>query len=67
MSDEEFERHREVEIFRRIIKPKDLSRQTALYWQEIIIQLYFFDRKKTEVEFLKTVTKNDVIEFYKVS
>lgn len=66
MSDEEFGRHREALAAQRLEKPKQLTTLTHRYWSEITAQQYHFDRVNVEVAYLRTLTKNDVIEFYKV-
>ncbi|XP_018580177.1 insulin-degrading enzyme [Anoplophora glabripennis] len=65
MSDEEFSRHREALAAQRLEKPKQLSTQTNRYWSEITAQQYHFDRANVEVAYLRTLSKNDIIEFYK--
>lgn len=66
MSEEEFLRHREALASQRLEKPKQLSTQTNIYWGEITAQQYHFDRANVEVGYLRTLTKEDIIEFYKV-
>ncbi|XP_019877386.1 insulin-degrading enzyme isoform X4 [Aethina tumida] len=65
MSDQEFVRHRDALAAQRLEKPKQLTAQSNLYWTEITSQQYHFDRANTEVAYLKTLTKEDVINFYK--
>lgn len=67
MSDEEFGRNREALAAQRLEKPKQLTTLTHRYWSEITAQQYHFDRVNVEVAYLRTLTKNDLIEFYKVS
>lgn len=67
MSDQEFVRHRDALAAQRLEKPKQLTAQSNLYWTEITSQQYHFDRANTEVAYLKTLTKEDVINFYKVT
>ncbi|XP_065349180.1 insulin-degrading enzyme-like [Cloeon dipterum] len=64
MSDEEFERHKEALAVLRLEKPKKMIQLTNLFWDEITEQTYCFDRNNIEVDFLKTITKDDVIKFY---
>lgn len=66
MSEEEFSRHKEALAAQRLEKPKQLASQTYIYWLEITGQQYHFDRPNVEVAFLRTVTKEDILEFYKV-
>lgn len=65
MPDEEFLRHREALALQKLEKPKQLSAQTNQFWSEITSQQYHFDRANIEVAYLRTLTKEGVIEFYK--
>lgn len=67
MTEEAFQKHIQALAIRRLDKPKKLSAECAKYWGEIISQQYNFDRDNTEVAYLKTLTKEDIIKFYKVS
>ncbi|XP_065349186.1 insulin-degrading enzyme-like [Cloeon dipterum] len=64
MSDEEFEKHKEALAVLRLEKPKKMKQLTKIFWDEITKQTYCFDRNNIEVDFLKTITKDDVIKFY---
>ncbi|EPY81998.1 insulin-degrading enzyme isoform 4 [Camelus ferus] len=66
MTEEAFQKHIQALAIRRLDKPKKLSAECAKYWGEIISQQYNFDRDNTEVAYLKTLTKEDIIKFYKV-
>lgn len=66
MSDEEFQRHKDALAAQRLEKPKQLSAQSYLFWSEITTQQYHFDRTNVEVAYLRTVTKEDIISFFKV-
>ncbi|KAI4457938.1 nardilysin [Holotrichia oblita] len=65
MPEEEFTKHKEALAVQRLEKPKQLSHQSSIYWSEITSQQYHFDRATVEVAFLRTITKHDIIEFYK--
>ncbi|XP_076461437.1 insulin-degrading enzyme-like [Babylonia areolata] len=65
MGQEDFKKHVSALVTRRLEKPKRLAVQNAKYWTEILCQQYNFDRDNVEVEFLKTVTKDDLFKFYK--
>lgn len=65
LSEEDFLRHREALACRRLERPKKLSHLTANWWVEITSNQYNFDRDVLEVAHLKTLTKQDVIDFYK--
>lgn len=67
LSDEEFERHKEALRAAKLEKPKRLSVQYSQYVNEIALQQYHFARSEKEVEILSSITKDQVIEYYKVS
>lgn len=64
MSEEDFEKHKSSLADRITEKPKKLSARTEKYWSEIVTRQYNFDRDDVEVSVLKTLTKNDIIDFY---
>lgn len=66
MSTEEFDRHKEALKSQKLEKPKRLSSQYSHYMNEIALQQYHFDRSEKEVEILTTITKESVLEYYKV-
>lgn len=66
MSDDEFNKHREALAAHRLEKPKQISSQTTIYWLEITSQQYHFDRANVEVAYLRTVTKQELIDFFEV-
>lgn len=67
MSEEEFEKHKEAVAVKRLEKPKKLSSLTSIFWREIVSQLYHFDRDNVEVEYMRTLNKQDIIQHYEVS
>ncbi|KAK2545551.1 hypothetical protein Q9966_000651 [Columba livia] len=66
MTEEAFQKHIQALAIHRLDKPKKLSAERAKYWGEIISQQCNFDRDNIEVAYLKTLTKDDIIQFYKV-
>lgn len=64
MEEEEFEKYKDSVAVQRLEKPKKLSAETLRYWNEITSQQYNFDREITEVAFLRTITKQQILEFY---
>jgi insulysin len=66
MPEDEFLRHREALAAQRLEKPKQLSTQTNIFWGEITAQQYHFDRANVEVAYLRSLTKDDIVGFYKV-
>ncbi|XP_058236910.1 insulin-degrading enzyme isoform X2 [Hemibagrus wyckioides] len=65
MSDEAFHKHIQALAIRRLDKPKKLAAECAKYWGEIISQQYNFDRDNIEVAYLKTLAKDNIMQFYK--
>ncbi|XP_068423658.1 insulin-degrading enzyme isoform X4 [Clinocottus analis] len=65
MAEEAFQKHIQALAVRRLDKPKKLSAECAKYWGEIISQQYNFDRDNTEVSYLKTLTKEHIVQFYR--
>ncbi|CRK98493.1 CLUMA_CG011850, isoform A, partial [Clunio marinus] len=66
MSLEEFERHKEALKAQKLEKPKRLSSQYSHYMNEISLQQYHFDRSEKEVEIMSSITKEQVLEYYKL-
>uniref|UniRef100_A0A674NT32 Insulin-degrading enzyme n=1 Tax=Takifugu rubripes TaxID=31033 RepID=A0A674NT32_TAKRU len=64
MSEEAFQKHIQALAIRRLDKPKKLSAECGKHWGEIISQQYHFDRDTIEVAYLKTLTKDNVMQFY---
>ncbi|XP_014206136.1 insulin-degrading enzyme isoform X2 [Copidosoma floridanum] len=64
MPDEEFNKHKESLATRRLEKPKTLSKQSSIYWNEISMQQYNFDRTSIEVAYLRTITRDQIVKFY---
>ncbi|XP_028391087.1 insulin-degrading enzyme-like [Dendronephthya gigantea] len=64
MEDEEFEKYKESLAVQRLEKPKKLSAECGRYWAEITSQQYNFERDSTEVAYLRTITKQQILEFY---
>lgn len=67
MSDEEFETHKTSLATKKLEKPKQMSKLTNRFWNEISSRHYNFDRVDMEVKHLYTLTKADVLNFYKVN
>jgi insulysin len=65
MSTDEFERHKRSLRSNRLERPPTLRVQTGRYWSEIALGQYFFNRDLREMEYLATVNKDQLIDFYK--
>lgn len=66
MPEEQFEEHKKALATIRLEKPKMLSARCTLYWNEITSQQYNFDRVNIEVAYLKTITRQQLLNFCKV-
>lgn len=66
MPDEEFTKHKSTLAALKLEKPKRMSAQFSRYLNEISVQQYHFDRSECEVNYLKTITKEQFIKFYDV-
>ncbi len=67
MSEDEFRVHVDALTLTKLEEPKKMSKQCELFWSEVVAHTYNFDRERSEVEALKTLTKQDVVEFFEVS
>ncbi|XP_071641482.1 insulin-degrading enzyme-like isoform X1 [Temnothorax longispinosus] len=65
MPEDQFEEHKKALAALRLEKPKMLSARCTLYWNEIVSQQYNFDRENIEVAYLKTITQQQLLNFYK--
>ncbi|KAL6438860.1 hypothetical protein ACFW04_003738 [Cataglyphis niger] len=65
MSEEQFEKYKKALATLRLEKPKMLSSLCAIFWNEISSQQYNFDRANIEVAYLKTITRQQILNFYK--
>lgn len=66
ITDEEFEVHKTALATKKLEKPKQLRKLTSTYWNEISTRLYNFDRVDMEVKQLKSLKKEQILDFYKV-
>lgn len=67
MSEEKFEKHKDSLATLRLEKPKKLFYRTNMLWNEISSQKYNFDRVNIEVTYLKTITQEQLLNFFKVT
>lgn len=65
MSEEEFDRHKEALAAQKLEKPKRLSTLFNKFLNEISLQQYHFDRAEKEVTILRTITKQQLIDYYR--
>ena len=64
MSDDDFIRNKEALADRRLEKPKKLSTLSSKFWLEILSKQFNFNRDRIEVEELKSVTKEVLLDFF---
>ncbi|XP_050068386.1 insulin-degrading enzyme [Anopheles maculipalpis] len=65
LTDSEFDRHKEALVALFLEKPKRLITQFNIFIQEISLRQYHFNRAQVEAEKLRTLTKQQVIDYYK--
>lgn len=63
MSREAFSEHVKALMIRRLEKPKTLKELAEKWWKEIFNEQYHFNRDRIEVESLRRLKKEDVINF----
>jgi len=66
MTEEQFEENKKALATLRLEKPKMLIARCTLYWNEIVTQQYNFDRVNIEVAYLKTISRQQLLNFFKV-
>lgn len=67
MSEEEFEKYKDALAVKLLEKPKGLMKQAAVYQIEIDTQDYNFNRAQIEADALKSINKNNIVQFYQVN
>ena len=65
LSEEAYEKHRSAVKANILEKPKKLSSRTSKYWTEIANGYYHFNRDQIEAQELDSVSKEDVLAFFK--
>ncbi|KAG5318579.1 IDE enzyme, partial [Pseudoatta argentina] len=65
MTEEQFEENKKALATLRLEKPKMLIARCTLYWNEIVTQQYNFDRVNIEVAYLKTISRQQLLNFFK--
>ncbi|KAH8419636.1 hypothetical protein KR222_011395, partial [Zaprionus bogoriensis] len=65
MPQDEFERHKEALIVKKLEKPKTIFQQFSLFYGEIAMQTYHFEREEAEVAILRKITKADFVDYFK--
>ncbi len=66
MNEDEFETEKQALITAKLEKPKQLIAFSRKLWHEIDTKQYNFNRDEIEVNAIKNITKDDIIDFFKV-
>ncbi|KAF8460600.1 Metalloenzyme, LuxS/M16 peptidase-like protein [Kalaharituber pfeilii] len=64
MSAEEFKKHVNSLINKRLEKVKNLDQESMRFWNHIMDDFYDFTQRDEEVAILRTINKVDLLEFY---
>ncbi|XP_011313568.1 insulin-degrading enzyme-like, partial [Fopius arisanus] len=67
MPDPEFSQHKMLLTTEMLEKFKTMTTLFESFWNEISTQQYNFDRVNIEAQYLRTITKEQIINFFKVS
>lgn len=67
MTETDFQKYVSGLITARLAKPKKIRARHSRYWSEIVTETYQFNRDNIETEHVKTITKDQIKQFYKVS
>lgn len=65
MTEEEFEGHKRSLINKRLEKLKNLGSESNRFWFHIGTEVFNFTKNDEDAEYIRTLTKPDVIEFFK--
>ncbi|CAG8740860.1 38984_t:CDS:10 [Gigaspora margarita] len=65
MSEEEYQKQVQSLITKKLEKPKNLYQEAQRYWNHIDSGYYDFDQVDTDVAELRTITKPELLDFYK--
>ncbi|XP_043479805.1 insulin-degrading enzyme-like isoform X2 [Leptopilina heterotoma] len=67
MTNEKFNKQKELIIERMLKEPETMSEMSAIFWREISSKTYAFDRRTIEIECLNVITKQEILDFCKCS
>ncbi|XP_032591237.1 insulin-degrading enzyme isoform X1 [Drosophila grimshawi] len=62
---DEFARHKEALIVKKLEKPKTIFQQFSTFYGEIAMQTYHFEREEAEVAILRKINKSDFVDYFK--
>ncbi|CAG8555128.1 27983_t:CDS:10, partial [Dentiscutata erythropus] len=66
MPEEEYQKQVQSLITKKLEKPKNLYQEAQRYWNHIDSGYYDFDQVETDVAELRTITKSELLDFYKL-
>ncbi|OWB55534.1 hypothetical protein B5S28_g1406 [[Candida] boidinii] len=61
---EEFEKHVNAVIQKKLQKPKNLKEEKIRYWNRIATGFYDFNRRETDINILKSIKIEELIKFF---
>lgn len=64
MSTEDFEKHKKSLIARKLEKMKNLTSETSRLWSYIMSEAYNFFQVDVDVDIIRKVTKEEMVEFF---
>lgn len=64
LSDEEFDRHRQALIDRKLEQPKHLSAETRQFWRHMVSRDYEFGKQQTDIAALRQLSKADILALF---
>lgn len=65
MSETDFQKNLSSVVAKKFEKDKNLWQESLRYWHEITSQAYCFNRDRLEGEYLKTISKAEVLYFFR--
>lgn len=65
MSHDEFESHKTSLINKRLEKLKNLDQETSRFWSAISSEYLNFRQKEHDVDYIKPLSKSDMLDFFK--
>ncbi|CAG2108411.1 unnamed protein product, partial [Medioppia subpectinata] len=65
MSETDFETQRQALIARKLVKPKNLWEKCCTLWAEVMSKEYNFNRQEIEVNAIRELSKQDIVDFLK--
>ena len=64
LTDEDFEKFKESTIATAQVKDVNLLEESERAWDEVYDQFYMFDRQEKEIEAMREITKQELIEYF---